>query len=358
MQRTYLRRPDELTADQVASWRRIQQSQPHLDSPYFTPDFTQAVGRVREDVEVAVLEDRGRPVGFFPFQRGNFNIARPVGGPLSDFQGLIVENGMKWHPKALLADCRLSAWKFDHLLAAQPGFAPYTWQVAESPYLDLSNGFAHYEAERRRAQSCYFGQALRKARKIQRDLGPLTFIPHTCDESVFETLLKWKSAQYRNSSISDVLGYEWTVELLRNILARQEADFAGMLSALYVGDRLAAVHLSMRSNRVIHCWFPAYDVQLTKYSVGLILLVELARAAESLGVHRIDLGKGSEQYKRDFMSASTMVAEGSVERNSLAYSLRSGWHRTRQFVKSSPMAASARRIARWLRPAHAWLELR
>jgi CelD/BcsL family acetyltransferase involved in cellulose biosynthesis len=125
-----------------------------------------------------------------------------------------------------------------------------------------------------------------------------------------------------------------------------------------VGDRLAAVNLCMRSNHVLHSWFPAYDVEFSKYSVGLILLVETARAAESLGIKRIDLGKGDEPYKRDFMSGATMVAEGSVERSPLTYRARSGWHHAREYVKASPLADSARRLARWLRPAHAWLDLR
>ena len=55
----------------------------------FGPEFTQAVAAVRGDVEVGVLEERGEPVGFFPFQRSRRNVARPVGGKMSDFQGLI-----------------------------------------------------------------------------------------------------------------------------------------------------------------------------------------------------------------------------------------------------------------------------
>jgi CelD/BcsL family acetyltransferase involved in cellulose biosynthesis len=170
--------------------------------------------------------------------------------------------------------------------------------------------------------------------------------------------LTWKSAQYRRSNLHDVLANEWTVKLLRNILARQDKSFAGMLSALYVGDRLAAVHLGMRAGPVLHSWFPAYDLEFSKYSVGLILLLEMARAAETLGIHRIDLGKGPEQYKRDFMSAATLVAEGTVDRGPLTYALRHGWHRARDMVKSSPVGPSAQRVSRWLLPAREWLAFR
>jgi hypothetical protein len=45
------------------------------------------------DVEVAVLIVEGEIVGFFPFQGSRWNIGKPVGGPLCDFQGVIVRQG-------------------------------------------------------------------------------------------------------------------------------------------------------------------------------------------------------------------------------------------------------------------------
>ena len=71
---------EQLTPEHVAAWADIQRAEAALDSPYFRPEFTQAVAAVRGDVEVGVLEEGGEPVGFFPFQRGRGNVARPVGG--------------------------------------------------------------------------------------------------------------------------------------------------------------------------------------------------------------------------------------------------------------------------------------
>ena len=84
MNRTLVLRPDELTDVHLTRWRQIHESAARFASPYFTPEFTQAVGSVRRDVEVAVLEESGEVVGFFPFQRGLLGFAKPVGGQLSD----------------------------------------------------------------------------------------------------------------------------------------------------------------------------------------------------------------------------------------------------------------------------------
>ena len=76
------------------AWSQIQRDNEELASPYFRPEFTQAVASVRGDVEVAVLEDHGEIVGFFPYQRGRGGVARPVGGRLSDFQGVVARKGV------------------------------------------------------------------------------------------------------------------------------------------------------------------------------------------------------------------------------------------------------------------------
>ena len=60
-----------LTPELQEMWSDIQQSDASLASPYFRPEFTAAVSAVRDDVYVAVLQDAGEVVGFFPFQRNH-----------------------------------------------------------------------------------------------------------------------------------------------------------------------------------------------------------------------------------------------------------------------------------------------
>ena len=79
----------QLASDDSRLWAGMQQQNPALDSPYFRPEFTQAVAAVRNDVWVAIIRRNGAAVGYFPFQRGKLNLGKPVGGKLSDYHGII-----------------------------------------------------------------------------------------------------------------------------------------------------------------------------------------------------------------------------------------------------------------------------
>jgi CelD/BcsL family acetyltransferase involved in cellulose biosynthesis len=128
----------ELGSDLVGAWAQIRQTNPTLASPYFHPEFTRVIAAVRDDVEVAVIEEGGRVVAFFPFQRGNKSVGTPVGGIISDYQGLICAPDFTCDPRELMQQCRLAAWNFDHLLTSQSSFTAFHHDTELSPQLDLS----------------------------------------------------------------------------------------------------------------------------------------------------------------------------------------------------------------------------
>ena len=98
MMNVNLKSPLDLTADQLVRWRALQQIDLLLQNPYFCPEFHQAAAKVRKDVLVAVL---GNDEAFFPFQR-SWNQARPVGGKMSDYQGLIAPSDFEIDPLELV----------------------------------------------------------------------------------------------------------------------------------------------------------------------------------------------------------------------------------------------------------------
>ena len=226
----------ELTPEQIAAWSALQRADPSLDSPYFRPEFTQAVGAVRDDVEVGLLESGGELVGFFPFQRGRGNVAVPVGGKMSDFHGLILRKGVPWNARQVLRGCRLSAWHFDHLVASQEPLRPYHWAADGSPYVDLSNGWDGYRAAQAVDHRKTFRKIFQKFRRCEREVGPVRLEFHTDAPDVFQTMVEWKRRQYACTGVADVLAFDWATALLKQVLNRQGGDFSGVLSALYLGD--------------------------------------------------------------------------------------------------------------------------
>jgi CelD/BcsL family acetyltransferase involved in cellulose biosynthesis len=339
----------ELGRDLLLRWTELQQSNAVLTNPFFAPDFTVAVASVRDDVEVAVIEENGKIEAFFPFQRRARSIGVPVGGILSDYQALICQPKFECDPLELLRKCRLATWDFDHLLASQKCFMPFHRATDQSPQMDLTNGYEAYVAERRQAGSEQIKKCSNQMRAIERDLGPLHFIADSSDTTLLQQALAWKSRQYLKSDKRDLFALNWTRTLIERLHATQTQDFSGMLSALYAGDKLIAVHIGMRSRTVLHYWFPSYDEEMARYSPGLLLLLKMAGHAPSVGLRVIDLGKGMSLYKERLMNASIPLACGSVELRSWLSFRRGAQRKLRTLVRKSPLGEPLRRVMRRLR---------
>lgn len=330
--RVDLIRASELSNDQIALWTQFQDQDATLASPYFSCHFTLAVGRVRGDSFVGIIEDGGKIVGFFPFQLQERGIGKPIGGPVSDYHGVIAARDAELNALDLLSACGLYIYDFNHMLAAQSTFQPFLHATAISPYLDLSRGYDAYVSERQRQGSTVVNTRMAtKWRTLERDLGPLRFELHDLDVNSLKTLMYWKSRQYSATRATDVFSFEWPVRLLEEIYSIKEQNFAGLMSTIYAGDRLIAAHMGMRSRDVWHYWFPAYDVECSKFSPGLRLLVEMAKSAESQGLKVIDLGKGEAEYKIRLSNGFIVVGEGYVARPSLV-SLARKFRRTTEAI--------------------------
>lgn len=349
----------ELSSAELDRWSEIQLQNPELASPYFRPEFAQHVAAVRSDVEVAVLSDEVEIVGFLPFQRTMWGVAKPVGGRLSDYHGLIAPAGLKWSPTKLLRDCKLSSFEFHHLIATQADWQPYCTSTTISPIIDVSAGFEAYLENRRAEKLRLVTDSLKRFEKLERQVGPITIEWNTADERVLEQLFSWKSSQYAETGMIDIFAFDWTRQLIKNIWKQSESScFRGLLCTMRAGERTLAMHFGMQSGATMHSWFPAYDVEFAKHSPGILLLMQIARRANEHGIKTIDLGKGDEQYKRSFCNTSALVAEGVVEVHPLRSAIRNGWKNTRELVKNSPLAGPARMPARWIRQMREWLSMK
>jgi len=299
----------ELDHGLLAAWRSMQEREPRFANPYFCPEFTRAVAAVRADVRVVVIENDGRPVGFFPHQRAAFGRCSPAGGPLSDYHGVVAAPGAQWRVEELMRAARLATWSFDHLVDPSGRFASYVSAGASSPQMDVD-------------RTVIPPDFARKARKLGREIGEVSFELHSTDPAILETLITWKRAQYIRTANPDVFAVRWTAELLRKLMAAQSATFAGVCSVLRAGGRPVAVHAGMRSRSMLHWWFPAYDPEFGRYSTGIILLLRLAEALREAGIGTLDLGKGDASYKSAFMTHAADLREGRVEMPSLLAAAR------------------------------------
>ena len=308
----------ELSAEEFQLWSDIQQRNTAFASPYFSAQFINVVAEARDDVFVGLLQVDGETVGFFPFQSHDMRVGRPVGGLLSDYQGVVVADDTAWTAEELVRGCGLERWEFNHLLSSQKPFKLYHLRQWTSPAVDLSQGYESYAAERYATRSHALKKIAALKRKLEREVGPLRYEARVSEASELRRLIECKSSQYRRRGGINVFEWPWAVELIEQIHAIETVNFAGMLSTLYAGDVLVASHMGMRSKDVWHYWFPCYSPKFAAYSPGLILLLEMIRSAERLGIRLIDLGRGEHPYKKRFANTFISIAEGIVAVLSLA----------------------------------------
>ena len=315
-------------------WVAHLETNPDISSPYFRPEFTEAVARARADTYVAVIDDGE---AFLPFHREALQFGRPVGFLLSDYQGLIAPIDYELDAMQLVRGMDLAAWEFNHLPASQASFLPWAEARWESPQVDIA--VWKRDPPKLSAEN-------RKKRKLAREVGPLEFDFDCSNKEVFWQCMTWKSEQHARTETRDIMQLSWVAPLLTDILASKNREFAGILSVLRSGGRVVAAHFGIRSGGVLHYWFPSYDIELGSYSPGMILLLEMLNAASGHGIHTVDLGRGSSLYKTRVATTAVPLIEGGVAPKAWARTLRRSRRTITDWVRNSPFREPLRAILR------------
>lgn len=303
-------RGDELSPDLARRWASLQEADPRYSSPYLSPEYTALVAAVQPEARVAVLEQDGEVVGFFPFQQSGPREAVPMGDDVSDVQAVVAAPHARWTADGLLRACGLERWRFNNLLTFQDAFRPCHEKVYEYVFMDLSRGYEVWRQERRAAGSSLIRDVERRRRRLEQMSGPLRFEAGVADPAALRRLMRLKSEQYLRTGRWDRFAVPWIAELIERVHACPGPRVSGILSVLYAGSEIVAAHLGMRYGPVWHSWFPAYDVRFAAASPGLILDLEMAKAAESLGASRIDLGRKGPHKQRLASRTWASVATG------------------------------------------------
>lgn len=337
---------DTLSPELLELWTELHEGDGGLSGPFLHPAYARTAGQVRDDVEVGVITQEEQVVGFLPFQRSRFGVGGPVGSRLCDVAGAIVRPDVSWSPEALVGGAGLRTLRLPGVPSSMTAFQPFQRGGRAAPVLDLSEGFEAYKEQRIISGSSLISQLGRKGRGLERDVGPWRFEWHTNDDAVFETLLAWKSAQRKATRTPNILHVPWARGLVERLRRVDGEGFAGVLSALWVGDTLAAAHFGIRTRRVLHYWIPAYNHELARYSPGLLALMELARAAPEHGIERIDLGTGEERYKLRAATGSMDLAVASVSTNAALRAVTDALDHTRAWSRGSKIGAVVRAAGR------------
>lgn len=359
----------DIPAELYALWldrQRQDSADPNkFTSPYYHPKYSLVVGQARhkhglDDSYLLVGEVDGQAQCLWPHQRigSRYGISRAtsIGQFLTDYQGPIHLNlaTSDCVPKAFLKVSGMRYFAFNHIPAAQRAFADYAWKTSYSQLLDLRGGYTAYKKKLGDIQGTATPGVLKKSdkfrRTIERDftktMGPLRFTFNSLVQADFEKLLIGKGEQYIRSAAphGNLIAIPWVRSVLAQLFSTQDADFAGQLSTLHLGDTLIAAHFGIRTDTLLHYWFPWYDPAYGKYAPGLILLNECAQAAAAQGIQAIDLGRGEQAFKLRFRTDSIPLLEGAVTRPQLLGAIETGYWKTRWMIRDS---AFGKKIQTW-----------
>lgn len=270
-----------------------------------------------------VLAVDGRPVTQVPF----LDLLEPVPGADPE-----AARPRGWVPVALRGTVRLDEWK---AAGAPPECEP-------CPYLRWADYASSWDEAAARLP--YAADGRRKQRKLEAEIGPVRYVGDDPEPAAFRRCLEWKSHQYRATGHVDQFADP------RNVALFQRLRDAGALvvSSLYAGDRLAAVHLGVLHEGRFSSWIPAYDAELQKYSPGRLLQHGMMEDGLRRGDREFDFLIGDEPYK--YLYATHVRIAGPVGTPPLELRARRAAKRAaRAALERTGLLERAKELRRWLR---------
>lgn len=322
--------PSQLSADDVALWRSLASGQAGFGNPLLGPDFTQAVGKVREDARVAVVRRDGVTLGFLPFHRRPGGLARPIGSPLSDYHGLVARPDAGLDLAQMLRAADVSVFRYTGLIDPNGVFSASPETDRKAYVIDLSETSAEAYLEAVRAASPKKIKNYRRLdNKLDREVGPVRLVAGDVSREAFNQLIDWKREQLLRTGMHDFLRADWTRELMADLFSARDSDFRGLMINLYAGDTLVGGHFGVRLGATYHPWLASTNPEHAAWSPGQIFFLRAIAAMPEQGLTRYDLGPGHDHYKRSYALQSITIGEGAATASGIggrvASSMESVW---------------------------------
>ena len=309
-----VKRPEELTLPERQAWSTLRSFNSALYSPYFDIRYTDHVATLRDDTFVVIAERDSDITAFLPYQSAG-KFAAPIGAPMTDYHGVIKAPHETLDAATMLQAAGLGAFNFNALIDVDDTETSALMTVRSehsAAVMDVSKGAQAWRADRDGSYRRSLKSLRRRIRNAESEIGPRRFVFQSKDQDLFDTLMAWKRAQFKVTGKYDVLSAGWTQDLLERLWKSPENEVHCELHALYFGDVLAAIDFGLTDGHIYHSWIVAYDNAVAAYSPGMQLLEGLIDHSGALGYYKIDLGAGTDGYKKNYATDPLVVKEGFI----------------------------------------------
>lgn len=310
------KRFDQLGDRELTAWLRLFPEDALSASLFMHPEFCRAAHQTLGPVEVVVMEGAGRIVGVVPLRRANgcrglLRGYTQVAQDVSDGFCFPVEGAYLAGVANALARAGVWSGFFTHVGTGRPvahceaGSVTKTYLVRHQPgEPDLWNALK--DRSRR-----FWSDTERCARRLNELPGAYQFHWQSPNpERDLDTLIRLKLDQYARTGKEGAALYEASHQaFLKALVSTKSEGFSAPLSVLYCDDQLIAAHLGLMGGGRLHYWFPVYESGYGKYSPGKVLLAEIMKRSEQLGIQVIDFGEGHADYKEAAASETHELAK-------------------------------------------------
>ena len=307
--RLELVRPQNLTFADEALWNGFVAARTDLTGPYFDIRYIKAIGGHVPQSGVVRFRQGDLVAGFFPYQIRSGTL-QPMGAPLTDYHGVIAAADLDIDFDALLKVTGARRLEFQGWVGAMSGQAAtsrLTRRIA-----DTRDGFDAWWHAQDQEHHKFFKNIGRCQRNVEKDFGGFDFSWERVTPAVLDWVLDLKRQQYRKTGMHDVFGCGWTRTLLDDLAACDSCDF-GLRAGVFRHDgKIVAAEISLTDRDEVHLWFPSYDPDYYRYTVGILLTIAIMKHAASLGIKRFDFGTGGEDYKSPLTVAAGPCLEGEL----------------------------------------------
>jgi CelD/BcsL family acetyltransferase involved in cellulose biosynthesis len=275
------------------------------------------------DLRVQLVRAGGKLVGALPLfstRRGGLRVAQFLGGKHSALADMLLAPGAGDETPARLVEHALAS---DHDFAdlfGLPGDGPLARAAGaarvrliervESPVLELGAGFdsvynAHTTSKRR-------GSNKRRLRQLE-ELGTVQFARARTEPELRDALeeafslhhLRWQG----RPDGSD-FGTDRGMPFQREALAALAKLGVPSIVTLRLDDRPIAFHYSFVLERQLYVHRLAFDPALSRFSPGVLTMLEVLRAAADEGVERVEYLGGDESYKLELSDRIEPLYQG------------------------------------------------
>ena len=303
-------RPQCLTFADEALWKGFVAARPDLSGPYFDVRYVKAVGPNVPQSGVVRIWQGDKVVGFFPYQVRSGSL-QPMGAPLTDYHGIIGAADLSVDFDALLKVTGARRLDFQGWVGAMSDKAATTHLTRR--VADTSDGFDAWWHAQDQDHHKFFKNIGRCQRNVEKDFGGFEFSWERVTPAVLGWVVDLKRDQYRQTGMHDVFGCGWTRTLLNDLASYDSCDF-GLRAGVFRRDgKIVAAEISLVDRHEVHLWFPAYDPEYYRYSVGILLTIAIIKHGAGKGVKRFDFGTGGEDYKSPLTVAAGTCLEGELD---------------------------------------------